>query len=140
LALFNLAASSAGNGGTASLARVAKAWVDSLLSELRYLDALELSIGAALAGKYDPRVAALLHGMYHDWAQSAGAAEERLRQFSWDAIPVQDLEALSDAHGRIMARLQVTPESLEEARRQIAAGRVTAASRVRDELRSSARR
>jgi hypothetical protein len=140
LAMFNLAASSTGNGAGAALARVAKAWIDSLLSKLRYLDALDLAIGAGQPGAFDPRVAALLHGMYEDWARCAGAAEERLKQFPRDSLPVQDLLALSDAHGRIMARLQVTPQDVENSRREIAAGRVTPASQLRDELRSSARR
>jgi hypothetical protein len=134
LALFDLAASSAKSDST--LLDVAKSWVDSLLSEVRYIRALDVALAQPT---FDPKLAALLRGMYEEWARAAQIAEERLLRLTRAGHAIQGFAELRDQHGRVCAMLQVTVEGVEESRRQIAAGHVIPAEELRRELRSRVR-
>ena len=104
--------------------------IESTLQELQQVQRLDETLNAA-----DRATAALVRGMYEQWTQQAEALLERVERLQVRSGPVTGYESLRDAHGRTKAMLSVSLDDLEQARTDVAHGRVTRSQEVRRELR-----
>lgn len=109
-----------------------------MLSELRQIQSIEESLAPAGLTSFDRPTAALIRGLYEQWAREAESLVDRIRQAQQRFGAVAHADALRDALGRTLAMLSVSLDDMEQGRREIAEGRVLSAEEVRRELRLSA--
>jgi hypothetical protein len=115
--------------------RVAEQLVKSALSELEQIEKLDEVLAPDDASAFDREAVVLLTSMYSEWACQAEALLGRAAEVEAAVGRVVAFDALRDAHGRIRAMLSIPVDHIEEARRQLSAGRLRPAEEVRRELR-----
>jgi hypothetical protein len=109
--------------------------MESALRELEQLKRLDDTLMPDSKAASDRPTAVLVRGMYEEWAHQAEALLERVERLQSRSGPVDGYELLRDAHGRTKAMLSVSLEEMEQARRDVAEGRLIPAQEVRRELR-----
>jgi len=114
---------------------VASQLLQSALLDLQQIEKLDESLMPPDSAHFDRATAALIRGLYEDWAHQAEALIERLGNLERRSTPIEGAEALRDAHGRTKAMLSVPLEHIEEAERDIEEGRTKSLEEVRRELR-----
>ena len=110
--------------------------VDSALADLKHIERLDEGLSPANPAQFERPTAALIRGLYDQWAREAEALLDRIASFEIRSGPVLGAEALRDADGRVRAMLSVPLDHVEEARRQLAEGRTIPIAEIRRELRS----
>ena len=116
-------------------ARVAAQIIDSALSELEQIEKIDRSLAPENPLQFDRHTVGLLRNLYEQWVRDAQGLLDRIETLEerWGAV--SGAQRLRDAHGRTMAMLSISLKDMEEARRQIAEGRLTPIEEVRRELR-----
>lgn len=108
--------------------------VDSALTDLKNIERLDEGLSSANPAQFDRATAALIRGLYDQWAREAEGLLDRISSFELRSRRVPGAEGLRDANGRIRAMLSVSLDHVEEARRQLAEGRTIPLAEVRREL------
>lgn len=121
----------------AQTARLAAKFVESALADWqRVLDCEQQLASTAFRNPADEaRVNRALYEAYQQWAADADRVLARARELAAAGFPVQQAEALEQAHGRARARLKLTPERMERATAQARHGEGVALKELRNELR-----
>jgi len=109
--------------------------MESALRELDQIKRLDETLMPDSTAVSDRPTAALVRGMYEEWAHQAEALLERVERLQSRSGPVEGYELLRDAHGQTKAMLSVSLEEMDQARRDVAEGRLIPAQEVRRELR-----
>lgn len=135
LPLFDVVMSS---GRAERAIHMAEQLADGALAELRQIQLIEESLAPADLTHFDRPTAALIRGMYEQWAHETESLLDRIRQAESRFGAVSRTEELRDALGRTLSMLSVSLDDMEAGRREIAEGRVLSAQEVRRELRLSA--
>ena len=115
--------------------RLAGQLVESALGDLRRIEQLDESLSPSEPTRFERQTAALIRGLYDQWAREAEGLLDRIDAFERRSGPVAGAEALRDEDRRIRAMLSIPLEHVEEGRRQLADGRTIPLSEVRRELR-----
>jgi hypothetical protein len=111
--------------------------VRSALTELQQIEALDASLADHAPAEFDEHTAAILHGMYDQWARDADAVLDRATNARELGVHLDSAIAdLRHAQGRVRAALAVTPQAVADARSDFAAGRSHPIEEVRRELRA----
>jgi len=116
-------------------ARVAAQLVESALSELEQIEKIDQSLAPEDPLQFDRRTVGLLRSMYEQWARETQGLLERVARLEERSGAIAGAQGLRDAHGRTMAMLSISLEHMEEARQQVAEGRLIPIEEVRRELR-----
>lgn len=111
---------------------------EGAIGELRQIQTIEEGLAPAGLTNFDRPTAALIRGMYEQWAHEAQSLLDRIRDAKPRFGAVLHAEELRDALGRTLAMLSVSLDDMEAGRRDIAEGRVLSSQEVRRELRLSA--
>lgn len=141
LPLFDIVLSARGRGpwsaaNTDRLARLTEGLIRSALVELQQIEALDACLAAPDPAAFDEQAAALLRGMYEQWARDADAVLDRVASAQRLGVSVAPASTeLRDSQGRVRAALAVTPQAVAEAQAQFVAGRTLTLEEVRRELR-----
>jgi len=112
---------------------IAEQLVEAALAELQRIEMLDKNF-MPVDARFDPQAAALLIGIYDEWARQAEGLEDRLARLAGRSINVPGAALLRDAHGRVRAMLSVPLEHIEEAEADLNAGRMLSVQEVRREL------
>jgi hypothetical protein len=143
LSLFDALLGSAEDGGgsasSGSLERMqhmAERLIEGVKTDLKELETLDSDLATSDPEKFDMQVAAILRGMYDQWAREAEGVLERVSLVKRMGGKVGGAEELRDQHGRVRAMLSVTLKDLAEARRQLQQGRTHSLEEVRRVIRS----
>ena len=115
--------------------RVVAQLIEFALKDLEQVEKLDESLSPSEPSQFDRQMAALVRGLYDQWAREAEALLDRIASLERRAGQIAGSEALRDAHGRIRAMLSISLDDLEESRRQLASGRTVPIAEVRRELR-----
>ena len=115
--------------------RVAEQLVKTALSELEQIEKLDEVLAPEEPTAFDREAAVLINNMYTEWARQAQALLDRAAEVQEAVGRIVALDTLRDAHGRIRAMLSIPVDHIEEARRQLSAGRLRPEEEVRRELR-----
>ena len=110
--------------------------VEAAVDDLRRVEQLDDSLSPSDPTHFDRQTAALIRGLYDQWAREAEALLDRIDSFERRSGRATSANTLRDKHGRVRAMLSIPLEHVEEARRQLAAGQAIPLSEVRRELRS----
>ena len=147
LSLFDVLMHSAADGlptsatsDTARMAQLADQLVESSLNDHQELERLDHFLAPNDPEQWDLQVAALLRGMYEQWAREAEGVLERVSQVKRMGGTVQRATELRDGHGRVRAMLSVALTEIAEGRQQLKDGRCRSAEEVRRELRLGSQR
>ncbi len=118
---------------------VAGQLLHAALLDLQQIEKLDESLMPPDSRQFDRATAALIRGLYEDWAHQAQALIERLGNLERRSTPIEGAEALRDAHGRTRAMLSVSLDDMEQGIKDIAEGRTVPLEEVRRELRLGVR-
>jgi hypothetical protein len=126
---------------SADLLRLAKTYVDSVLSDWQRVLECEDQFGymtfKSTAEK--SKVNRALYEVYQSWAAEAERVLVRARQLTGQGQAVEGGEQLEHAYGHVQARLKMTPELFDRAREQIRQGQGIPMEEVRNGLRARVR-
>lgn len=114
---------------------VAAQLIESSLTELAQIEKLDQSLAAADPREFDRETAALIRGLYEQWAHDAESLLDRVGQAERRFGVIAAAEGLRSAFGRTMAMLSISLDDMEASRRDIVAGRLFSPAEVRRELR-----
>ena len=107
--------------------------VEAAITELRRIEAVDDSLSPSDPAHFDGPNAALIRGMYQQWASDAKSLLDRLANIEGFG-PGTAAAKLHDAYGRTLAMLSISLDDMECARRAIAEGRLLSREEVRREL------
>src|SRR5579884_700145 len=96
---------------------VADRLISASLSELQEIKQLDESLSPETPAQFDRQTAALVRGMYEDWARQTEALLDRVRTLEAHTGPLVRAEELRDAHGHVRAMLSVSLDAIEESLR-----------------------
>jgi hypothetical protein len=141
LSLFDVLVSRQGGRGAPDLSGFAAQLVQSALADLQRIGEYERQYGAAATGdaEFQRQLTRSVYDLYSDWARDAEQILVRVGELTSAGTVVAEARELVDAHGRVRARLSVTPQQVADAQRQVREGRTIPASELRDELRARIR-
>jgi hypothetical protein len=114
------------------LALLAEQLVRSALTDVAEIEALDAAL--ADGDSFDPHAAVLLRGMYEQWTRDADAVLERVAKVQRMGVTVNGVQQLRDAHGRLLAMLQVSLDAIAQGRRQFRQGPTWTNQEIRREL------
>jgi hypothetical protein len=114
---------------------VAGQLIESAVAEVHQIEKLDESLAPSDPTQFDRQTAALIRGMYEQWAHDVESLLNRIAQVEKRFGRVPAAGELRDIHGRTMAMLTISLDDMESGRRDIAAGRLLSAQEVRRELR-----
>jgi phage/plasmid-associated DNA primase len=140
--LFDILAHSQGSDADGPrLAQLAEKLVESALADWqRVLDYEQQFSSAELATPaLESQFNQSIYRIYQEWAADAEQILQRTRSLAARGYPVENGRALEDAHGRVGARLKLTPQMLARATEQVRRGETTPIEELRNELRSRVR-
>ncbi|HEY2588747.1 MAG TPA: hypothetical protein VGI81_23595 [Tepidisphaeraceae bacterium] len=132
LPLFDVVMSSEHAGRSTDVARQL---VEAALGELDRIGKLDQSLAPADPAQFDRKTAALIRGLYEQWAREAESLLDRVAQAERRFGPVARSRELHDAVGRTAAMLSISLDDMEAARRDVAEGRLFSREEARRELR-----
>ena len=133
-------ASSPTTSDAGRMAQLAEQLVDSSLNDYEELERLDRFLAPRDEAQWDLHVAALLRGMYEQWAREAEGVLERVVQVSRLGGKVEKASELRNSHGRVRAMLSIALQEIAEARQQLKDGRSRTLGEVRRELRLGSQR
>jgi len=122
------------------MAQLADQLVESILNDYKELERLDRFLAPTDAGRWDLHVAALLRGMYEQWAREAEGVLDRVAQVIRLGAKVEKAADLQDRHGRVRAMLSVGLQEIAEGQQQLKDGRCRSLEEVRRELRLGSER
>jgi hypothetical protein len=132
------AASREANGSAAQipsrLAALAEQLVRSALTDLSEIEAFDVALAPSDDGAFDEQSAVLLRGMYEQWTRDADAVLERIAKVQRMGLAVNGIAELRDAHGRLLAMLQISLDDITRGRRQFRQGPTWTKEQIRSEL------
>jgi hypothetical protein len=106
----------------ARLAILAAQLIRSTLTDLSEIESFDLALAPADADSFDSQAAVLLRGMYEQWARDADAVLERAGKVQRTGLTVNGIQDLRDAHGWLLAILQISLDDIARGRRQFRQG------------------
>jgi hypothetical protein len=110
-------------------------FIESILADLGWIKKIDATLIPNSKAGLERPLAALVRGLYEDWARQAEGLLDRVEQLQARSKPIGGYESLRDAHGRTRAMLSISLEDMEQARRDLIEGRTVPAEEVRRELR-----
>jgi hypothetical protein len=139
LPLYDLLARRDRPGTTGDLAQFAGRLVQSALADLQLLGEYERHYASTdVEPEFERQLIESIYEQYAQWAQDAQQILARVADLP-AGTPVPGGDQLADAHGKVRARLCVTPRQMAEADRQVREANTVPASELRNELRSRLR-
>ena len=143
LPLFDVLISSSADATEDSVSRglgermgqLADQLIESCLNDCQELDRLDRLLAPREPEHWDMRVAALIRGMYEQWAQEVESVLERITLVKRLGGSVGRVQELCDQHGRVRAMLSISLQDIAEGQKQIKEGRCRSLQEVRRELR-----
>src|SRR6266566_6390256 len=105
--------------GIERVGNVAQGLIDGARNDLLELEKLDSAVAADEQDGLGVQVAAILRGMYDEWARQAEAVLDKVSIVTEMGVVLRGIEELRDAHGRTRAMLSVTLNDIAEARRQV---------------------
>ena len=109
--------------------------VESAIGELDRIEKLDQRLAPADPAQFDRKTAALIRGLYEQWAHEADSLLDRVAQAERRFGAVARAGELRDSVGRTLAMLSIPLDDMEAARRDVAEGRLFSREEARRELR-----
>ena len=113
---------------------LAEQLIRSALTDLAEIESFDAALAPSDADSFDEQSAVLLRGMYEQWTRDADAVLERVAKVQRMGLTINGIQELRDAHGRLLAMLQISLDDIARGRRQFRQGPTWTKEQIRREL------